>query len=247
MKSQSAEHRSIVSEDIALELRQLAVACRILESEGHGSRTLGHVAMRDPAGRGFWLKRSGIGLGEVFFPTDFVLLAFDGAPLNGDNIHREWPMHAAVFEARPEIRFSAHTHAFHCRVFSSVSEPLQQVSSVASYFAEPPPRFEETSDLIDTRELGHRMALSLGSHYVLFLRNHGVFFCAETIEQMVTYGLSMEEACREFLLISASGLAWSGPPRDELQRKAKTLGGKKILQLYWEFLQRQLASSETQR
>lgn len=244
MITQHADSQSTIAREIEVQLGRVAVACRILEREGHGSRTLGHVAMRDPMGRGFWLKRSGIGLGEVVSAHDFVLLAFDGTPLLGDAVHREWPMHAAVFEARPDIRFSAHTHAFHCRVFSAANEPLRQVSSVASYFDASPPRFVETSELIETLEMGGRMAESLGSHNILFLRNHGIFFCAETIEQMVVYGLSIEEACREVLVMSASGLQWDSPPADELQRKARSLGGRKIMHLYWEFLCRQLAAAE---
>ena len=49
-------------------LLQLSQACRILEMEGHGDMTLGHVSVRDPDGRGFWLKRNRIGLGEVLGP-----------------------------------------------------------------------------------------------------------------------------------------------------------------------------------
>ena len=49
-------------------LLQLSQACRILEMEGHGDMTLGHVSLRDPDGRCFWLKRNRIGLGEVLGP-----------------------------------------------------------------------------------------------------------------------------------------------------------------------------------
>ena len=57
-------------------LLQLSQACRILEMEGHGDMTLGHVSVRDQDGRGFWLKRNRIGLGEVLGPKDFILVSF---------------------------------------------------------------------------------------------------------------------------------------------------------------------------
>ena len=63
------------------QLQQLAQACRILEMEGHGDMTLGHVSLRDPGGRGFWLKRNRIGLGEVQGPQDFILVGFYGEKL----------------------------------------------------------------------------------------------------------------------------------------------------------------------
>ena len=65
-------------------LQQLAQACRILEMEGHGDMTLGHVSLRDPGGRGFWLKRNRIGLGEVLGPQDFILVGFDGHKREGE-------------------------------------------------------------------------------------------------------------------------------------------------------------------
>ena len=49
-------------------LAKLARASRILELEGHGDLSLGHLSLRDPEGRGFWLKRNRIGLGEVLGP-----------------------------------------------------------------------------------------------------------------------------------------------------------------------------------
>ena len=59
-------------------LARLACGCRILELEGHGDMTLGHLSLRDPQQRGFWMKRNRVGLGEITGPEDFVLVNFDG-------------------------------------------------------------------------------------------------------------------------------------------------------------------------
>ncbi|MCK9508892.1 MAG: class II aldolase/adducin family protein, partial [Pigmentiphaga sp.] len=47
---QNSLFRNGISMDLELEglLDKLARACRILEMEGHGDMTLGHVSMRDP-------------------------------------------------------------------------------------------------------------------------------------------------------------------------------------------------------
>lgn len=55
---------SELAAELGQSLDELARACRILEMEGHGDMTLGHVSLRDPEGRGFWLKRNRIGLGS---------------------------------------------------------------------------------------------------------------------------------------------------------------------------------------
>ena len=71
---------------VAAALTQLARAHRILDREGHNDMSLGHLSLRDPDGRGFWLKRGNIGLEEVIGASDFLLLDFDGKVLDGDGV-----------------------------------------------------------------------------------------------------------------------------------------------------------------
>src|SRR5258706_7172894 len=92
-------------------LERLAIACRILEMEGHGDMTLGHLSMRDPEGRGFWMKRRKVGLGEIVSAEDFVLVDMDGNKIAGSGErHSEWPIHSENFRLRGDINAVAHTH-----------------------------------------------------------------------------------------------------------------------------------------
>ena len=80
-------------------LRNLARAHRILADNGHMNMSLGHMSWRDPEGRGFWLKRSGLGFEEVY-EQDFILLDLDGTQLLGaGGRHAEWPIHAEIFRS----------------------------------------------------------------------------------------------------------------------------------------------------
>ena len=100
--------------DLRQLLDELARACRILEMEGHGDMTLGHLSFRDPEGHGFWLKRNRIGLGEVMGVGDFVLVDWDGQQLAGSGgRHSEWPIHSEILRMRPDVHVVAHTHPFH--------------------------------------------------------------------------------------------------------------------------------------
>ena len=138
-----------VADALKAELDKLALASRILEMEGHGSRTLGHVALRDPEGRGLWIKRWGITFGEMFDWTDFQLIDFDGKLIyGGGKRHGEWPIHTGIMKHRPDINVTAHTHPAYGRIFSAADEPLLPVSNAGSYFETPPPRFTRTSELI---------------------------------------------------------------------------------------------------
>jgi L-fuculose-phosphate aldolase len=147
---------------IEQELTELARASRILELEGHGDMSLGHVSLRDPGGRGFWMKRNRIGLGEVLGPADFVLVTFDGEKIDGEGgRHSEWPIHSEIFRNRPDVQVVAHTHPFYCSVLSASSEPLLPFTLEADYFIEVP-RHEDDVALITTREEGQSLAKALG-------------------------------------------------------------------------------------
>ena len=64
--------------EVCQQLEQLAEAGAVLQNGGHGDKVLGHLSFRDPRGRGFWMKRSGISLAELQGPQDFILLDFEG-------------------------------------------------------------------------------------------------------------------------------------------------------------------------
>src|SRR6266567_3710012 len=96
-----------IETDLRASLDELARACRILEMEGHGDMTLGHLSLRDPQRRGFWLKRNRIGLGEVLGADDFVLVDWDGRQLAGSGgRHSEWPIHSEILRMRPDVQSS---------------------------------------------------------------------------------------------------------------------------------------------
>ncbi len=230
-------------DSLTADLDKLALACRILELEGHGTRTLGHMALRDPLGRGFWLKRRGITFGEVYDWRDFVLVDFDGKKLMGEGTrHSEWPIHSEILKCRPDINVTAHSHPLHGRVFSASLEPLRPVSNPGNYFMAPPPRFETTSELIRTIEVGRDMAQCLGGNSAIFLRNHGVVFCGETIAKATIIGIQLEIACKEQLMIMAAGGAWSTPDGDELARKFSASGKPATIDQSFAYFARRLSA-----
>jgi len=91
-------------------LTECARACRVLEMEGHGEMTLGHLSLRDSRGRGFWMKRNRMGLGEILGPDDFVLVDWDGNKRAGEGgRHSEWPIHSEILRARSDVQVVVHT------------------------------------------------------------------------------------------------------------------------------------------
>ena len=234
-----------LSNTLSTELNKLAAACRILEMEGHGDMTLGHLSLRDPEGRGFWMKRNAIGLGEVANSQDFVLVSFDGEQIAGTGqCHSEWPIHSEILLARNDINVVAHTHPYNTCVFSATDGNLRSVALEASYFQIPIPMFQGTGALIKSVNLGKELAKTLGPALAVLMKNHGVTFCGPTIEAATCVGIWLERACKAQLDITASGMNWSSPDEmAELERNSQ-IWSEVHIEHSWGYYSRKLATLE---
>lgn len=238
-----------MSNSLRADLDDLARACRILELEGHGDRVVGHMAWRDPDGRGFWMKRAGVALGEIYDARDFVLLDFDGNRLAGGGApHGEWPIHSELLRLRPEINATAHTHPFYASVYSACEAPLATVVPRSTTQPVRPPRFEGGADLICDKKVAAAMVACMGRHNAVLLRNHGIVTCGRHIEDPVLVAIALEKMCREALTVAASGLKYSCPEEAEILKKLESgaglspaiIGGKTL----WNYYCRKLARAE---
>jgi ribulose-5-phosphate 4-epimerase/fuculose-1-phosphate aldolase len=211
-------------------LDELARACRILEMEGHGDMTLGHLSLRDPAQLGFWLKRNRIGLGEVLGADDFVLVDWDGRQIAGSGgRHSEWPIHSEILRLRPDVRVVAHSHPFHACVLSASLDPLQPFTLDADYFIDVP-RHEADVALITTKEEGAALAQSLGSGFAVLMGNHGVTFCGTSIPHAACVGIFLEKACKAQLAGHGAGFRASLPGRATREKRNRQI----MTPVHWE-------------
>ena len=222
-----------------------SVAYRILDMEGHTDMTQGHLTIRDPDGRGFWMKRTGIGFAEVKGQKDFVLVDLAGDRLAGaGGVHGEWPIHAEIFRSRPDVNAVGHTHPFYACVFSACKEPLRAVAHEAASLKGAVPRYTGTSNLIDTPQLGRDVAQVLGSGPAVLMKNHGITFVGPSVEDCVLAGIFLERACHAQLVVGASGFAWEYPDDREMREKYKTVMTSGYIKNSWEFYVRKLSRRE---
>ncbi|HEY4134267.1 MAG TPA: class II aldolase/adducin family protein [Alphaproteobacteria bacterium] len=229
-----------VGADLHAMLEDLAKCCRILEIFGHGDRIYGHVAMRDPEGRGMWVKRHRISLGEVTNAVDFLLVDFNGKVLAGEGARcLEWPIHAEVMKARPDILFTGHTHPFHCVVYSSVDTPYKPVKG--RNFGVPR-RYEGSSDLVTTPARGQEIAETLDDGFVLLMRNHGLVFTGRNLVEFLNCAIGIEEACKEMLL--AASLNVESRPPEKAEQTEKVGKASHFGNAVWDYYCRVLARAE---
>lgn len=234
-----------MSNALRADLDKLAMACRILEMEGHGDMTLGHLSLRDPEGRGLWMKRNAIGLGEVSDADDFVLVTFGGEQIAGSGrCHSEWPIHSEILLARDDINVVAHTHPYYTCVFSATDGDLRPVALEASYFGHRVPMYPGTGALVKTRAMGRELAEALGPARAVFMKNHGVTFCGESPEATTLAGIWLERACRAQLDITASGLEWSFPDEAAEAERYSQVWSDVHIEHSWGYYSRKLAALE---
>jgi L-fuculose-phosphate aldolase len=221
-------------------LTEAARACRILDMEGHGDMTLGHLSLRETNGRGFWMKRNQIGLGEVVGVEDFVLVDWDGQQIAGSGKrHSEWPIHSEIFRLRADINVVVHSHPFYASVFSAAVEPLLPYTLDADYFAELP-RYEGDAALVVTKEEGQDIARTLGDNFAVLLANHGVVFCGTGVEHATCIGIFLEKACKAHLSGRAAELKASFPNRTARDKRHKQIATAVHFDHSWRYFCRKL-------
>jgi L-fuculose-phosphate aldolase len=207
------------------DLRALvALGCRILGANGHDDDVWGHVSARAPKGRGLWMKASGLGFEEIG-PEQVILVSFNGDVLEGEfPRHIEWPIHAEVMRARPDVGSVVHSHPRHSIALGASGEPLRPVSHAGTVFAQPDVRrFTKTGELIVDRDMGADVAAALGDEYACLLVNHGIVTAGGDVRDAVIRAVLLEKAAQQQLLVAGFGEVrhWSGD--EESLRKCTTV------------------------
>jgi L-ribulose-5-phosphate 4-epimerase len=221
--------------------KRLVEASWILAMEGHGDLVWGHASVRTPGSDTFWIKPTGMGLDEVRV-EDLLLCNLDGEVVQGKGPrHIEVYIHSEVMRARPDVCAVVHTHAIYPTVFASLGVPLQPVTHEATVFVPPDiPRFDETTDLINTPERGRAMAQALGNRDALLLVSHGIVTSGTTIERAAINALLLDRATRAQLLLGTAPIKAVSNEVDGLAKR-KLLLSDSHQALRWGYLKRDLA------
>lgn len=218
---------------------EVALAGRVLAANGHDDFIWGHIAARDPAGRGVWMKPSGLGFSEVR-AADVLLLDFEGSVIFGTGRrHAEWPIHTAVMLARSDVGAVVHTHPKHCIALAAASLDLLPLSHSGSVFVPPAvPRFDLTAGLIADRDLGAALADTLGGSDAVFMLNHGIVVCGRDIGEAVSKAVLLERACEQQLIALAASKDLTYPDSAASLAKREQMWGHGPLTALWEHLAR---------
>ncbi|MBI2371399.1 MAG: class II aldolase/adducin family protein [Deltaproteobacteria bacterium] len=220
--------------------RQLALACRVVAMEGHNDAIWGHVSVRRPGEDVFWIKAAGMGLEEAT-AANVQLIDLDGRRLLGPGIvHTELPIHSEIYRRRPEVGAVVHTHPVFATVLGAAGHRIRPVTHEGALFFPPDiPLFDQTTDLILTRELGEAVAAALGDQPALLLKNHGIVVAGRTLEEAACWACLLEKGARAQVFALALGApAWTGA--EEALLKRKHIYHDQALAFLWQYYCRKL-------
>lgn len=216
-----------------------ALASRVLARAGQSDLIWSHVSVRDPHGRGAWLKAAGWGFEEVTAGRT-ILVDPEGTVRAGSGPrHAEYPIHTCILAARPDVGCVVHTHAAESTAFASLGRPLRPISHEATLFVPPDiARFTGTTGLIRSPELGARLADELGGRNAILLPGHGVVVVGPDVPTAVMSAVLLDRACRLQLDAEAAGgpAVWTAD--EEALDKREMCWPARNLEAGWQYLVR---------
>jgi ribulose-5-phosphate 4-epimerase/fuculose-1-phosphate aldolase len=166
------------------ELKQKLVdGCHILDREGI-TDGFGHVSVRVPGGKAF-LTIAGVSPGCATLDR-LVMLDLNGKFLGGQNVPPyEWPIHACILNARPDVMSVCHTHSKWSSLFSILKGGLRPVHMYAKFLPSEGPPIYPASGLIGTVERGEALVKALQDSAAILLRAHGDAVVGASLEQAI--------------------------------------------------------------
>ena len=162
---------------------KLVDGCHILDREGI-TDGFGHVSVRIPEADAF-LTLADVSPGRATL-NRLILLDFAGNYLGGEKSPPyEWPIHACIMRARPDVMSVCHTHSKWSALFSILKGGLRPAHIYARFLPPEGPAIYPGAGLIGTLERGEALANVLKDGAAVLLRGHGDAVVGASLEQAI--------------------------------------------------------------
>jgi L-fuculose-phosphate aldolase len=182
---------------LALKTRLLE-GIQVLTAEGILTGS-GHLSVRLPGTETFLINPRYAGI--LARPQDICTVDFSGKRVAGkEPLPLETAIHTAVYRNRPDVASVLHCHARYSVLVSLLETGLVPFDREASLFADGVPIFPDSHG-IRGDALARKMVETLGNHYAVFLKGHGIVVVGPTIEGTCVSALQLERSCQDQLLL----------------------------------------------
>jgi len=186
----------VISTDTLETRQQLADAVRMLaraeivDHSGHGS------ARRDDTS--FFIN-AGAATRATLTLDDIVAIDFEGTLVDGHaRPPLEFPLHAEIYRARPDVGAIMHTHPRWSTLLTMVGAAYRVVCAQGALLGDVPVFDSPLS--INSRDMGERVVLALGPASAVLLKSHGAVIVGTNVVECFALAAYLEEnASRQYL------------------------------------------------
>ena len=176
--------------------QQLVDAIRMLERAGIINHS-GHCSARRD-GESFYVN-SGASVRAALTVNDIVAVDLDGHLVEGSAAPPlEYHIHAELYRARPDVNAVMHTHPQWSTFLTMAGVPYKRVYAQGVLLGELP--LLDSPMPINTRQMGEKVAATLGKHPAALLKAHGaVTVGPDIVEAFVLAAYLEENAYRQYM------------------------------------------------
>ncbi len=181
-------------------IEQLVTASKVLAHEGVID-ILGHASVRHPDDPSQFLMSRSIDP-ELITTDDILPFGKNGEPVRPEDaahdLFTERFIHAAIYEARPDIGAVIHSHSLDIIPYSVSQTPIRPMFVGGAKIGGPVPvwdirtRFGDTNLLVTSFEQGRDLARSLGDARAVLMRGHGGVVAGEQLVGTALIAISLQ-------------------------------------------------------
>ncbi len=178
--------------------RRLIEAIQVLTKENVQTGS-GHLSARLPGGETFLINPRYAG--ALAEPEDICTVNLDAKRLAGPGpLPIETIIHSTIYRRRPDVGAVFHSHPRYGILLGLLDIGFVAFKREAGLFADGVPIFP-SSQGIHTVEMAETLADTLGGHYAVFLKGHGVVVVGPNVEATAVAAIQFENACFDQLFL----------------------------------------------
>lgn len=210
-------------QDLVDAIRMLTHA-ELIDHSGHGS------IRRDE--NSFYIN-SGASVRGALTADDIVAVDLEGRAIDPDAPRppMEFPIHAEIYRARPDINAVVHTHPQWSTYLTSAGVKPKIVYQQACLLGDLPVMDSPMS--INSQQMGQRMVSEMGANPVILLKAHGAVCAGVDLLQSFAFANYLEENARRQYMIQQIGTPYefNDEERDNFRKR---LGAPALLKKVWD-------------
>jgi len=186
----------------------LAAAHRLAVQQGFSEGIFNHLTLAVP-GRtdSFYINPFGLHWSEVT-ASNLITVSYDGKVLDGEGVveRSAFCIHAPIHRLNRKHACVLHTHMPYASALTRLEEPaIKAIGQTEIGFLDEIAYDEEYTGLAYDPAEGERLSGVLGDKSILFMANHGVLVCGESVAKAYDRLYYLERACQVQLFAMWTG------------------------------------------